>query len=76
MVKKMGGLEFLLVDFDWAGRIGNVNYPKFINTDPTIGRPAAAEDCATILPEHDDHMLQQYFDFIFYSYRIKVLPLS
>lgn len=61
MVKKTGGSDFMLVDFDWAGRIGEVKYPKFLSPDPAIGRPAAAEDCTPILPEHDDHMLQHAF---------------
>lgn len=61
MVKETGGLDFMLVDFDWAGRAGKVNYPKFLNPDPRIGRPAAAQDCTPILTEHDDHMFNYLF---------------
>lgn len=61
MVKGTGEPGFMLVDFDWAGRIGEVNYPKFLNPDPAIGRPIAAKDCTPILAEHDDHMFQQLF---------------
>ncbi len=61
MVKRSGGSEFMLVNFDWAGRIGEVNYPKFLNTDPAIGRPLGAIGCTPILAEHDNHMIKQLF---------------
>lgn len=32
----------MLVNFDWAGRIGEVKFPKFLNPGPAIGRPAPA----------------------------------
>lgn len=53
MVKRSGSLEFMLVDFDWAGTAGEVHYPRFLNTDPELGRPADVDAFLPILPSHD-----------------------
>ena len=46
---------FMLVDFDWAGKIGEARYP--LNVNKGIGRPEGAEDGKLIMAEHDIAML-------------------
>jgi hypothetical protein len=58
---KDGGLEFMLVDYDWAGSHGEVRYPRHINKAPELGRPEDVEDCHLILPRHDELMLEKMF---------------
>ena len=47
----------MLVDFDWAGRAGNVNYPH--NLNDKIGWPKDVTGGGPILKEHDDFMFDQ-----------------
>jgi len=58
MVKTDGGLEFMLVDYDWAGPVGQVHYPRFLNTDRELGRPVEVDALKAILPMHDILMVE------------------
>jgi len=62
MVRKNGQSGFMLVDFDWAGKIGEVCYPMNLNTDPALGRPAGAYDGEVIKADHDMDMLREIFE--------------
>jgi serine/threonine protein kinase len=48
----------MLVDFDWAGRIGEARYPINVNRGD-VYRPEGAVDNELILAEHDMWMLTQ-----------------
>ena len=45
--------QFRLLDFDWAGNVGEVKYPQFVNTQPELRRPEDVEDGKVILPDND-----------------------
>ena len=62
MVRKDGQSGFMLVDFDWAGKIGEACYPMNVNTDPMLGRPLGAFDGEVIKSDHDMEMLQKIFE--------------
>ena len=61
MVRKDGQPGFMLVDFDWAGKIGEVCYPMNVNTDPALGRSPGAYDGEIIKADHDMDMLRNIF---------------
>jgi len=44
-----------LIDFDWAGKAGDVKYPSFLS--PKIGWPAGAEGGKPITAQHDLDMI-------------------
>jgi len=44
-----------LIDFDWAGKVGDVKYPNFLS--PKIGWPAGAEGGKPITAQHDLDMI-------------------
>ncbi|KIK74259.1 hypothetical protein PAXRUDRAFT_791416, partial [Paxillus rubicundulus Ve08.2h10] len=48
--------KFMIVDFDWAGKINEARYPPYVNRED-IWRPDGAIDGQIILTEHDDAML-------------------
>jgi serine/threonine protein kinase len=48
----------MLVDFDWAGRIGEARYPMNVNREDVF-RPEGAFDNELILADHDMWMLDQ-----------------
>ncbi|KAF4577463.1 hypothetical protein EYR40_003003 [Pleurotus pulmonarius] len=52
---RLGERSLLLVDWDWAGRIGEARYPHNIN--PEIARSEGATAGAEIQPAHDIWML-------------------
>lgn len=52
MVRNGPTLEVKLVDFDWAGKIGEAKYPMNINRDD-VYRPEDAFDNEPILAQHD-----------------------
>jgi serine/threonine protein kinase len=60
LVKKNGKGEVMLVDFDWAGLIGEVRYPMNVNRDGIL-RPAGAYDGNLIMADHDIEMLANIF---------------
>ena len=45
-----------VLDFDWAGRVGEARYPTFMN-HADVNWPAGASDGELILPEHDMQMM-------------------
>ncbi|KAI0251667.1 hypothetical protein BJV78DRAFT_1125953 [Lactifluus subvellereus] len=49
-----------LLDFDWAGRIGQVKYPMGVNTK-TVTRPVGVTGGANITVEHDIAMVKMLF---------------
>ena len=61
MVRKDGQSGFMLVDFDWVGKIGEVCYPMNMNTDPVLGCPPGTYDGEIIKADHDMDMLQNIF---------------
>ncbi|KAF8325050.1 uncharacterized protein EI90DRAFT_3129111 [Cantharellus anzutake] len=61
MVRKDGKPGILLVDFDWAGKIGEVRYPMNVN-DVEIKRPEGASDDQLIKAEHDIAMIGYMFE--------------
>jgi len=58
MVTNGSTVEVMLVDFDWAGKIGEARYPMNINRED-VYRPDDAVDSARILAEHDLLMLAE-----------------
>ncbi|KAF8836162.1 hypothetical protein BDN67DRAFT_998492 [Paxillus ammoniavirescens] len=49
-------IMFMIIDFDWAGKINEVRYPPYVNRED-IWRPDGAIDGELILTEHDDATL-------------------
>ena len=49
-----------LIDFDWAGRIGEARYPMEINCT-TVRRPTGVEGGELIAEQHDDEMVSYLF---------------
>jgi serine/threonine protein kinase len=58
MVTKDPTPAVMLVDFDWAGRIGEARYPMNVNRED-VYRPEGAVDNELILAEHDMSMLAE-----------------
>ncbi|KIN98312.1 hypothetical protein M404DRAFT_31482 [Pisolithus tinctorius Marx 270] len=56
MVSGSDMTEFMFVDFDWAGKIGEVRYPLNVNRE--IWRPPGVSDGALIKAQHDMDMLE------------------
>jgi len=63
MVREDGERGFILLDFDWAGKIGEIRYPRNVNTAPELGlwRPTDAYDGELIKAEHDVAMIERLF---------------
>jgi len=55
--------SLFLIDFDWAGLVGRVRYPRNLNKKSVI-RHADAEDGALIEQTHDRFMIEHMFDAI------------
>ncbi|KAL4078083.1 hypothetical protein J3A83DRAFT_4369554 [Scleroderma citrinum] len=49
--------KFMLIDFEWAGKNGEVRDPMNVNKGPNLWRPDGAVDGALIMPGHDIDML-------------------
>jgi serine/threonine protein kinase len=60
LAKKNGARGIMLIDFDWAGVIGDVRYPMNVNRDG-IDRPDGAYDGELIAAEHDMNMVDNIF---------------
>ncbi|GLB38821.1 hypothetical protein LshimejAT787_0506860 [Lyophyllum shimeji] len=56
MVSKGGEAKFRLVDFDWAGRAGEVRYPMNVHAGDDLWRPDGAYDGELITTQHDLEM--------------------
>jgi hypothetical protein len=63
MVKRDGS-GFMLLDFDWAGKIGEAKYPMNVYAGPDLWRPEGACDGELINAEHDLQMLNALFGCI------------
>ncbi|KZO90904.1 hypothetical protein CALVIDRAFT_373195 [Calocera viscosa TUFC12733] len=50
--------QLKVLDFDWAGRDGEVRYPLMMNCDAGISWHPNATPGALILREHDQHLVQ------------------
>jgi hypothetical protein len=59
---KDGGKEFKLLDFDWAGVLGEVRYPRHVNKAVELRRPEDVSDGELIAAGHDMAMVEQMFD--------------
>ncbi|KAF8060635.1 hypothetical protein FPV67DRAFT_1631455 [Lyophyllum atratum] len=59
LVAKNGEAKFRLVDFDWAGRIGEARYPMNIYSGDDLWRPDSAYDGEPITVEHDVQMMEK-----------------
>ncbi|KAH8924591.1 hypothetical protein BT69DRAFT_1349368 [Atractiella rhizophila] len=58
LVSQSDPVRVMLVDFDWAGKMGEVKYPMNVNRKD-MWRPEGAVDGALIKAEHDMSMLDQ-----------------
>ncbi|KAF9232355.1 hypothetical protein BU15DRAFT_90679 [Melanogaster broomeanus] len=56
LVKKDDRAKFMIIDFDWAGKIGDVRYPPYVNY-MDVWRPEGARDGKLVEVAHDDEML-------------------
>jgi hypothetical protein len=56
-----GRYSVKLLDFDWAGRIGEVRYPRNVRNSPSLRRPREAYSGELIQAEHDIKMLDHIF---------------
>jgi hypothetical protein len=61
MVKKNGEQGIMLLDFHWAGEIGEIRYPMNMNITE-IRRPDGAIDKQLVLAEHDMAMIAYMFN--------------
>jgi tRNA A-37 threonylcarbamoyl transferase component Bud32 len=61
MVKTNGSPGIMLVDFDWAGVIGEVRYPMNVN-NVDIKRPDGAHDNELVMAQHDMLMIDFMFE--------------
>ena len=61
LVHRIERSKFLMVDFDWAGRIGDVRYPPNVNRGLGLWRPTDARDGEIILADHDLQMIAALF---------------
>ena len=59
IVSRSDETKFMLIDFDWAGKIGEVRYPPRVNRSRDLWRPDGAVDGALIQADHDMDMLNQ-----------------
>ena len=70
MVKKNGGPGIFLIDFDWAGVIGEARYPMNVNREG-ITRPDGVCDGELIIADHDMKMV----DIMFKDYGLNRQPI-
>ena len=52
MVNKYNSRDIKLIDWDWAGRIGEATYPHNVNNH-SVARPEGVESCGEIKVEYD-----------------------
>jgi len=60
LVSKSGPKHYMIVDFDWAGKLGFVRYPMNVNK-VDIWRPDSVTDEALIMADHDVEMLDHLY---------------
>lgn len=61
MVENEGQSGFMFLDFDWSGRINEVEYPPNVNMASEMNRPTDVGGGKKIWAEHDMHMLRVMF---------------
>ncbi|KAI9463169.1 hypothetical protein HD554DRAFT_2287753 [Boletus coccyginus] len=61
LVKHDDRTKFMIIDFDWAGQVGIVQYPPYVNHSD-IERPDDARDGLPIKADHDITMLDIIID--------------
>ncbi|KAI9463181.1 hypothetical protein HD554DRAFT_2195728 [Boletus coccyginus] len=61
LVKHDDRTKFMIIDFDWAGQVGIVQYPPYVNHSD-IERPDDARDGLPIKADHDITMLNIIID--------------
>lgn len=61
MTKKDDRTKFMIIDFDWAGTLGDVCYPPYVNYIE-MWRPEDARDGMPIKAAHDHSMLHAIID--------------
>lgn len=57
---KDGEVKLHLIDFDWAGCVGEAKYPMGVNT-VSVRRPAGVDEGVFITKEHDIEMVRYLF---------------
>ncbi|KAF9472724.1 hypothetical protein BDN70DRAFT_968516 [Pholiota conissans] len=57
LVRANGDASYVLIDFDWAGIVGEARYPINVPKGKDLWRPDDAVDGELIMPEHDIVML-------------------
>lgn len=57
---EQGGVKLHVIDYDWAGPVGEVKYPDRVNTED-IKRPMGVKSGAVIEVEHDKEMISLLF---------------
>ena len=70
MVKRSNPLHVVFVDWDWAGKNGEVEYPVSIN--PDIPRHSTAVGLAPIEKIHDIFMFERLFPSLASSTRLSL----
>jgi serine/threonine protein kinase len=58
---EQNGSDFMLLDFDWAGKITKVRYPPNVYIGHGLWRPEGAYDGELIKADHDLQMLDALF---------------
>jgi len=61
MVAKNAEPSFMLVDFDWAGKLGEVRYAMNVHQGEDLWRPNGASDGELITADHDMQMMEYMF---------------
>jgi hypothetical protein len=64
MVKRKQGGPFMLIYFDWAGKIEEVRYPIDTDRGDGLWRPDGASDGNFITVDHDIQMLEYLFQHV------------
>ena len=58
LIQRASDQAILLLDFDWAGVLGDARYPPFMNCDDEMW-PGDNLDCQLITIEHDEEMFKK-----------------
>ncbi|KAE9402878.1 hypothetical protein BT96DRAFT_1083648 [Gymnopus androsaceus JB14] len=54
------GIGWKMIDWDWAGVPGIVQYPRHLTRrGPNLRRPDSVQDLGLVQPAHDTEMLEQ-----------------
>ncbi|KAK7455294.1 hypothetical protein VKT23_011167 [Stygiomarasmius scandens] len=64
LMRNNGEVGFMLLDFDWSGRTGEVSYPMNVNKGNGLWRPEDVKDEVWIQADHDLQMLNHMFEML------------